>query len=97
MTFNVSKRADGNYDIRVDSKSGNHSSSTGSGVLAKDVKDYMRHQIEQMVKSSHNTTNHKEMGRLLREFKARGWLKHGGLLQYKKDNTIENFLKEYNL
>ena len=56
-------------------------------------KDVMK-RIDAQIPKANRARIKYELTQLL---KQNGYLKHGGLLQYKKDNTIENFLKEYNL
>jgi len=42
--------------------------------------------------------NHKEVGKILRELKAKGWLKQGGTLNNPYiDTVIEDFLKNNNI
>ena len=41
--------------------------------------------------------NHKEVGKILRDLKARGWLKHGGNINPSLDKIIEDFIKNNNI
>lgn len=95
--FNVKKNSDGSFTIstsNIGSKVEN-SKQTGSSqrVEASKVKERFAKQIEQITKNSNNTTKHKEMARVIRELKAKGWLKQGGQIN-NIDTIIENFLKE---
>ena len=41
--------------------------------------------------------NHKEIGKILRDLKAKGWLKHGGTINNSLDTIIEDFFKNNNI
>ena len=41
--------------------------------------------------------NHKEIGKILRDLKAKGWLKHGGTINNPLDTIIEDFFKNNNI
>ena len=95
--FNVKKNSDGSFTIstsNMGSKVGN-SKQTGSSqrVEASKVKEHFAKEIEQITKNSNNTTKHKEMARVIRELKAKGWLKQGGTIN-NIDKQIEEFLKQ---
>ena len=76
----------------------------GSNPVKIKTQKQLQEKIAQAIKSYRNTVNnsrnkaginHKEVGRILRELKAKGWLKHGGTLTL--DETINNFLKNNNI
>ena len=53
----------------------------------------------QTVNNSRNKAgiNHKEVGKILRDLKAKGWLKHGGNINPSLDKVIEDFIKNNNI
>ena len=81
-TFNIIHKGNiiGNYRSQIE--------------IQKQIKNLIKEGTKGPSQNTKPKISAKEMGQILRDLKAKGWLKHGGKIT---DNDIDNFLKQYKL
>lgn len=109
--YNITNPKDSKYNVNVkvsekDSEGFRTLIINGSNPIKIKTQKELQERVAKAMQSYKNTVNnstakaginHKEVGKILRELKAKGWLKQGGTINTPLDNIIEDFFKNNNI
>lgn len=88
----VVKQSDGTFNIIY--KGNIISNERNQREIQKTIRNLIKNTVQQGKSNSSSKISAKEMGRLLKEFKAKGWLKQGGTIDKQKIHKYKEFINK---
>ena len=97
--FQVTKQKDGTWSIQATNKSMTDNHVQHNLKSQKEIQEYMSKVVQQIRKNnssskSGNRMSMENVGKLLKEFKAKGWLKQGGRIDKQRIQRYKNFINK---
>ena len=88
----VVKQSDGTFNVLF--KGNVIANERNQREIQKTIRDLIKNTVQQGKSNSSSKISAKEMGKLLKEFKAKGWLKHGGTIDKQRIQRYKEFINK---